>query len=170
MDTLWHIIDIALGISATKPDELAVYQVCLRAIVVFLILIAYVRIGKKRLLGQATGFDAIVIVVIGSLASRAISGTAPFVASLAATFALVAAHWVISYLTETSRPLSYLVKGHDTVLIRHGEIDRQALHDAHMSEDDLAEDLRQAGVDNRSEVKEARLERNGKLSVIEYGL
>jgi uncharacterized membrane protein YcaP (DUF421 family) len=35
-----------------------------------------------------------------------------------------------------------------------------------MSEDDLAEDLRQQGVNNPGEVKEARLERSGKLSVI----
>jgi uncharacterized membrane protein YcaP (DUF421 family) len=40
------------------------------------------------------------------------------------------------------------------------------MKDAHMSKDDLAEDLRQAGVKSRSDVKEARLERSGKLSVI----
>jgi uncharacterized membrane protein YcaP (DUF421 family) len=169
MSTVWHIVDVALGLSATKAEELAVYQVCLRTIVVFAVLIVYVRIGKKRFLGQATGFDAIVVVVVGSLASRAISGTAPFVASLAGTFVLIAAHWVISYFTESSRPLSTLIKGHDTVLILHGEVDRRALKRAHMSDDDLAEDLRLAGIDNTSAVKEARLERSGKLSVIQYG-
>jgi uncharacterized membrane protein YcaP (DUF421 family) len=35
-----------------------------------------------------------------------------------------------------------------------------------MSDDDLAEDLRQQGVSNPEKVKEARLERSGKLSVI----
>jgi uncharacterized membrane protein YcaP (DUF421 family) len=62
--------------------------------------------------------------------------------------------------------LSFLVKGHDTTLIRNGRVDRKALRDAHMSTDDLAEDLRQQGVDNHYDVKEARLERSGKLSVI----
>lgn len=45
-------------------------------------------------------------------------------------------------------------------------LDREALRDAHMSADDLAEDLRQQAVVGPSEVSEARLERNGKLSVI----
>lgn len=165
----WHVLDVLLGLSATKPGDLAIYQVCLRAFVVFIVLIVYVRIGKKRFLGQASGFDAILVIVIGSVASRAISGTAPFFASLAATFVLIAAHWVISYFTETWPALSYLTKGYDTVLIRHGHVDQSALQDAHMSEDDLAEELRQAGIEHKSQIKEARLERNGKLSVIQYG-
>ncbi len=62
--------------------------------------------------------------------------------------------------------LSGLTKGHDTILIKGGHVDRQALHRAHMSDDDLAEDLRQQGVASPDDVREARLERSGKLSVI----
>jgi uncharacterized membrane protein YcaP (DUF421 family) len=35
-----------------------------------------------------------------------------------------------------------------------------------MSPDDLKEDLREQGVENSHDVKEARLERSGKLSVV----
>ena len=62
--------------------------------------------------------------------------------------------------------LSFLVKGHDTTLVKDGGRARKAFGDAHMSPDDLAEDLRQQGVANHAQVKEARLERSGKLSVI----
>src|ERR1041385_852476 len=163
---LYGALDLALGLSATRAEELAVWQVCLRAVVVFLILIVYVRFGKKRFLGEATAFDAIIVIVVGSLASRAISGTAPFVSSLAATFVLIATHWVISYVVRDSQTLSYLIKGRDTVLIRDGRVDRKALAQSHMSDDDLAEDLRSAGIEKAGQVKEARLERSGKLSVI----
>jgi uncharacterized membrane protein YcaP (DUF421 family) len=40
------------------------------------------------------------------------------------------------------------------------------LASAHMSDDDLAQDLREEGVDAATQVKSARLERSGKLSVI----
>jgi uncharacterized membrane protein YcaP (DUF421 family) len=76
-------------------------------------------------------------------------------------------HWVISYFARGSEFLSYLVKGTDTVLIRDGKVDRRALMAAHMSDDDLAEDLRQNGIEEPKEVKSARLERSGMLSVIE---
>lgn len=89
MATLWTSIDALLGLSATKAEELSTLQVCLRALVVYLGLIGYVRFAKKRFLGEATGFDAILVIVIGSIASRAISGTAPFIASLAGTLMLV---------------------------------------------------------------------------------
>ncbi len=155
-----------LGLSVIKADGLSILQVCFRAFVVYVVLIGYVRFGKKRFLGRATAFDAILVIIIGSIASRAISGTAPFVASLAGTFILIVVHWLISYFTEASPTLSYLTKGHDTVVIRNGRVDQRALRDVHMSRDDLDEDLREEGVRSPREVKEARLERSGKLSVI----
>jgi uncharacterized membrane protein YcaP (DUF421 family) len=166
MDAIYALLDAALGLSAVKPDQLSVAQVCVRAVSVFLILIAYVRIGKKRFLGEATAFDAILVIVIGSLASRAISGTAPFVASLAGTLILILTHWSISWIAARSKLISYWTKGHDTVIIRDGTVDRHALRAAHMSDDDLTEDLRDRGIENPSLAKEARLERSGKLSVI----
>jgi uncharacterized protein DUF421 len=51
-------------------------------------------------------------------------------------------------------------------LIRNGKVDLKALAASHMSEDDLAEDLRQEGIETRKQAKTARLERSGKLSVI----
>jgi uncharacterized membrane protein YcaP (DUF421 family) len=166
MQPLWSIADVLLGLSATKADDLGTLQVCLRALVVYLVLIGYVRFAKKRFLGEATGFDAILVIVIGSVASRAISGTAPFFPSLAGTFVLVLVHWVISYITQNSPLLSYLTKGKDTVLMHNGEIDPRALAASHMSEDDLAEGLRQEGIETLSQVKSARLERSGRVSVI----
>lgn len=166
METISTIIDTLTGFSAQKAQDLNTLQVCVRAIVVYLVLIGYVRFAKKRFLGRATGFDAILVIIIGSIASRAISGTAPFVPSLAGTFILVLFHWCVSYVTEDRPRLSALIKGRDTVLVKNGRVDRQALKAAHMSEDDLYEDLREKGIDAPALLKEARLERSGRLSVI----
>ena len=43
MEALWQTIDTLLGVSATKAEELTIGQVCLRAVVVYIVLIAYVR-------------------------------------------------------------------------------------------------------------------------------
>lgn len=166
MASLATYLDWALGLSTRQAHDLSVLQVCLRALIVYLLLIVYVRVGKKRFLGQATAFDAVLIIIIGSVASRAVSGTAPFIASLAATLLFILIHWVISYFTESSRTLSDLVKGHDTLLVRNGRVDKMALRHSHMSDDDLEEDLRAQGIMSVRQVKEARLERSGKVSVI----
>jgi uncharacterized membrane protein YcaP (DUF421 family) len=166
MNGIAEFFDGVLGLSVHTAQELNAAQICARAAVVYIALIAYVRFGKKRFLGQATAFDAVLVIIIGSLASRAVSGTAPFFGSLAGTFVFILIHWVLSYFTESSPALSRLIKGSDTLLIKDGRIDKAALEDAHMSMDDLEEDLRQQGVEDPKEVKRARLERSGKVSVI----
>ena len=160
------MFELLFGLSAAKAEELTTYQVCDRAVLVFIVMIVYVRIGKKRFLGSATAFDAILVIIIGSIASRAISGTAPLIPSLTGTLTLIAVHWILSYFTRGAPTLSYLIKGTDTRIIKEGHVDSQALRNAHMSEDDLAEDLRSHGVASPKEVKDARLERSGELSVI----
>ncbi len=165
MDQLHGILETLLGLSL-QQQELTLWQVCLRALVVYLVMIGFVRFGKKRFLGRATAFDAILVIIIGSTAARAISGNAPFFATLAAVFVLIALHWLISLITRSSPKMGALVKGNSTVVIRDGRIDHKALMRSHMSTDDLEEDLRQQGVAQASEVKEAQLERSGELSVI----
>ena len=83
MDTLRSIGETLLGLS--KPSSaLDVGQLCLRAAIVYLVMILFMRLAKKRSLGRATVFDAILGIIIGSIASRAITGNAPFFGSLAA--------------------------------------------------------------------------------------
>jgi uncharacterized membrane protein YcaP (DUF421 family) len=165
MERLMEILDTLLGLSA-KTEQLGILQICLRAVIVFFVLIAYVRLGKKRFLGQASAFDAILLITIGSVASRAITGNAPFFGALAGTLVLILCHWIVSYFAKDSARLSGLIKGHDTIIVKDGSVDRKALSDAHMSLDDLKEDMRQHGVSDPKEVQEARLERSGQLSVI----
>ncbi|HWC92592.1 MAG TPA: YetF domain-containing protein, partial [Pseudolabrys sp.] len=165
MDTLRSIGETLLGLS--KPSSaLDVGQLCLRAAIVYLVMILFMRLAKKRSLGRATVFDAILGIIIGSTASRAVTGNAPFFGSLAAVLVLIAVHWLISLAARDWPRLGWLVKGQSDLLIKNGKVDHGELKRAHMTDDDLAEDLRQKGVSDPADVKEARLERDGVLSVI----
>jgi uncharacterized membrane protein YcaP (DUF421 family) len=165
MDTLRSIGETLLGLS--KPSSaLDVGQLGLRAAIVYLVMILFLRLAKKRSLGRATVFDAILVIIIGSVASRAITGNAPFFGALAAVLVLIAMHWLISLGARGWPRLGWLVKGQSDLLIKNGKVDRRELQRAHMTDDDLAEDLRQKGVGDPTDVKEARLERDGVLSVI----
>jgi uncharacterized membrane protein YcaP (DUF421 family) len=165
MQEMISFIDRALGLSL-QAQQLSSGQVACRAFVVFFILLTIMRLGKKRFLGQATAFDAILVIVIGSVASRAISGTAPFLPSLVGTAAIVLVHWVVSLVARDVPALSRLFKGHSSLIVKDGLVHKKELSAAHMSQDDLEEDLRQQGVLSPADVKLARLERSGKLSVV----
>jgi uncharacterized membrane protein YcaP (DUF421 family) len=94
-----------------------IVQMILRGVLVYLAMVMLVRIGKKRFLGAATAFDVILGFMIGSIASRAITGNAPFAPALAATGALIFLHWLFSALAMRWHPFGTLIKGHTDVLI-----------------------------------------------------
>jgi uncharacterized membrane protein YcaP (DUF421 family) len=155
----------AFGISL-KAEDIQFWQVAARALLVYAALIVVLRLAKKRSLGRATPLDVILVITIGSVASRGITGNAPLGNSLAAVVTLVALHWLLSFITRDHATISDWVKGRPTRIVADGKVDQDALLDAHMSDDDLLEDLRQKGLTDPKQAKEAVLERSGELSVI----
>jgi uncharacterized membrane protein YcaP (DUF421 family) len=160
-----EILDQFLGLSL-KSEQLGYGHMAARALLMYTLLIVILRAAKKRFLSNATAFDFILTVMIGAIGARALTGGAPFFPATLAIVVMVAVHWGASLIARGSPVFSGLVKGHDTVLVKGGKVQRQNLRDAHMSDDDLHEDLRQQGVSDPNEAEEARLERSGKLSVI----
>jgi uncharacterized membrane protein YcaP (DUF421 family) len=165
MEALSHLADAIFG-NPPKAQDLMLWQAATRALLIYIVLIVAVRFGKKRFLGEATAFDAILVIIIGSTASRGILGNAPLVNALAAVVVLIAFHWLISLISRDWPFFSSLVKGAATPIIRDGSILHANMRKAHMSEDDLDEDLRGKGVSDPAAVAEARLERDGRLSVV----
>jgi uncharacterized membrane protein YcaP (DUF421 family) len=165
MESWSHVVDVVFG-NPAKAQELVLWQAVTRALLVYIVLIVAVRFGKKRFLGEATAFDAILVIIIGSTASRGILGNAALGNALIAVIVLIAFHWLISLISRDWPFFSALVKGSATPIIKEGRVLRGNMRDAHMSNDDLDEDLRNKGVVDPADVAEARLERDGRLSVI----
>jgi uncharacterized membrane protein YcaP (DUF421 family) len=157
--------DSLLGLSL-KSEQLGYGHMAARAALMYAILIWLIRSAKKRFLGQATVVDVVLVIVLGSIAARGLTGGAPYFPSVLAMIVLIAMHWTFSFIAQRSSWFSGLIKGHSTILIAKGKVQHAPLRAAHMSRDDLDEDLRQQGVSDPATVLEARLERNGRLSVI----
>ncbi len=160
---LWAV---ALGVGLEAKD-LAPGQMAMRAVVIYIVTLAFVRVAKKRFLGSASAFDVVVGIIIGSLASRTITGNAPLLPTTAAIAAIVATHWLFSALAVRSHGIGHLIKGGSRMLVENGQVDEKGLRAAHMTERDLSEALREKGISDLEQVAEARLERNGSISIIE---
>jgi uncharacterized membrane protein YcaP (DUF421 family) len=166
MDGIEAALRLALGLGI-EGKELGIGQMAARAVVVYVATVLMVRLGKKRFMGRSAAFDVILGIMLGSVVSRAITGNAPFFPALLAAAVLLAMHWLFSALAFRSHLFGEAVKGEARVLVRDGAIDREAMRQAHVSERDLWEDLRGEGVSSLGQVAEARLERSGRLSVVE---
>lgn len=79
-----------------ESKDINVLQTGLRAAIVYLVTVLIVRLAKKRFMGQATAFDVILGIMIGSIVSRAVTGNAPLLPTLAATAVLLGMHWLFS--------------------------------------------------------------------------
>jgi uncharacterized membrane protein YcaP (DUF421 family) len=166
LQEVWSNISWALGLELEGKD-LDVWRMALRALIVFVVAIAMIRLGNKRFMGKNTALDVMLGIVFGSLISRAITGNAPFFPTLAAGLVLVASHWALSAIAFHWKGFGALIKGDERTLIRDGEIQWNEMRKAHITEKDLKEALRNNGkLDDPSEVKVALLERNGDISVI----
>lgn len=164
MESLWTGINWSLGLEA---DHLAAWQMALRAVLVYVIGIALVRLGEKRFIGKFAAFDVIVGIMIGSILSRAITTAPDFFPTLAAAFSLVLVHYVFAALAYHTQWFGDLVKGTARTLVIDGRIQWDAMSAGHISEKDLRSALREnAKVEDLGKVKLARLERSGNISVI----
>jgi uncharacterized membrane protein YcaP (DUF421 family) len=158
------LLDLLLGLEAEKG--LTALQMGVRALVVYALTLAIVRLGKKRFMGRATAFDVIVGIMLGSIASRAVTGNAPMVPAMTAAALVMLVHWAFSAAAVRWSLFGRVIKGRSRPLIVDGVLDEDALCSAHMTTRDLNEALREQGVSELSRVAEARLERDGTVSIV----
>ena len=160
----WPVINSVLGLG---EETLTLWQMGLRAVVVYIVAIVLVRLGEKRFLGKYTALDVILGFMLGSILSRAITGSSAFFETLSASFVLVIFHWLFAVIAFHSDHFGTWVKGHERVLIRDGEIQWTAMQASHISKHDLLGALRSAArIEAPEEVKVAYLERSGDISAI----
>lgn len=148
-----------------KLGHVTLLQECIRAATVFVWGLALVRIAGRRIFGKWAALDIVVAIIVGSNLSRAITGNAPFAGTLSATALMVLMHWLLAILSSRYRTLAFITEGLPVKLIVDGKLHDNARLRHGVTENDIAEALRQSGVKSIEEVREMSLEPSGKLNV-----
>jgi uncharacterized membrane protein YcaP (DUF421 family) len=168
MNSFYSIINHVLGIGLDQ-NSLNLSHMILRAIIVYIIAVVLIRIGKRRFLSTPTPVDVVLLLMFGSVMSRAITGNAVFFPTLATGCVLILLHTFFSYITFYSRSLGSLIKGMPVPLIKDGAIQWKNMRKHFISEKDLLSALRRnAKLTHVSQVHLALLERNGEISIIPH--
>lgn len=160
----------AIAILFGEGKNLDALQMGMRALVVFLIALALIRIAGRRSFGQRSAFDYVVAILLGATLSRAIVGASPFVATVVASTVIVVLHRLLAWLCMYSRVLERLVVGAEREVFSNGEFNRAEMAKALVTAADIQESVRQTlGERGMSKVEAAVLERNGAISLIKKG-
>jgi uncharacterized membrane protein YcaP (DUF421 family) len=166
MNAIYAFFAPLLGLGM-EPKDLTFLQVSLRGVLIFLLTLVMVRLSSRRSLAEKTAFDAILLVIIASVLSRAINGSAGFFTSIGCSFVLVFLHRFFGWIACRSHTFGKIIKGCPAIVIENGRLQPDAMRRNLISDHDLEEDLRlDAQTEDVTKIKIARLERSGDISFI----
>ena len=136
-----------------------------KALAYYAALIVIMRLAGKRLAGQTTTFDLIVLITLGVV----IQSTAlddGWVNALVFVVTVFAVHRGLAAWCAHSTWVRHLVRGKPRVLVRDGRVVEQALSREGISGEELQAGLRKLGYDSPESVKLAVLEETGHISAV----
>jgi uncharacterized membrane protein YcaP (DUF421 family) len=167
MNAFNEFVSPLLGLGA-EPKDLTFLQISLRGIIVFLATLIMIRCGHKRSLARKTAFDAVLIVILASVLSRAINGSANFFATLGGSLVIVIVHRLLALIAYYSHGFGVLIKGQPDLIIENGDLILGSMRRNHISKHDVEEDLRlDAQTENLKDIRVGYVERSGDISFIE---
>src|SRR6266581_2290926 len=94
-----------------QGKDLNELQMACRAFVLFFIALAFIRFTGMRTFGIKSAFDDCIIIMLGAVLSRVITGASAFLPTLTAAFILVLVHRILAWISVSNKTVSHLVKG-----------------------------------------------------------
>jgi uncharacterized membrane protein YcaP (DUF421 family) len=149
-----------------EPD-LPVWELVLRACVVYVALLLMVRVTGKRSVGQFTPFDMITIVLLGTAVQNSLIGDdLSLTGGLVLAATLIGLNYTVGWITARVPRLHALVEGTPVLLARDGEVSLDRLRRECLSRADFDEAMRHHGLRADHEIDQAWLETNGSITLL----
>ncbi|GHV33857.1 hypothetical protein FACS18949_08830 [Clostridia bacterium] len=140
--------------------------IIVRTVVMYLVVVAALRLMGKRQLGELEPSELVTAIIMSELAAMPIVDTEmPVWHAIAAVATLSLLEITLSLLTLKSHIAKRLLCARPSVLMENGEMNTAEMRRNRVTRDELMEELRIQGVIDPLTVRRAILESNGKLSV-----
>lgn len=138
----------------------------LRGVIIYIIVIASVRLMGKRQIGQLQPSELVITILLSDVASMPLQNSeTPLIGSLVAIFLLVSFEVISSVVTMKFSSVRQLLEGSSVLVIKNGKIMEKNMREIRYTTDDLMQALRLKDVFDLSEVDCAFVETNGNVSV-----
>lgn len=150
-----------------EGKELDTLQMGTRAFIMFFITLLLIRVAGMRLFGQKSAFDMIIVIMLGAILSRAVTGASPFWSTVAAGSVLAVIHRLLALLSVYNDSVGSVVKGKKILLYKDDSIIEANMRKCLVSYKDLQEEVRLLlNETTMKNVSEIYRERSGKISII----
>lgn len=150
------------------PDT-PLLEIILRGTIMYIALFAMLRVILKRQTGSLGISDLLLITLLADAAQNAMSGSYTSIPDgIVLVGTIIFWNYIFDWLSYRSEWFGRLVEPPPLLLIQNGRMLRRNMRQELVTEDELMSQLREHGLDDVQEVKEAYIESNGQFSVIKY--
>ena len=162
-------ISAQLGNAVKKIGGENVILSYLRTVILYLVLIAVIRMMGKRQIGQMEPSEFVVTMLVANLASIPMQDEGvPLHSGLVPILTVLGLELLLSAFSLASVKFRRLLCGKPVILIENGKVLQQNLRKTRITMDELAGHLREKDVLEIRKVQYAILETNGNLSVFPF--
>lgn len=139
-----------------------------RSFIVFILLLAILRLSGKRTLSQVTTFDFVLLLIIGEATQQALLGDdKSIMGALLVIGTLVGLDLLFIIFSKKFDKFDKVANGVPVIIFSDGKPLKDRMDEARVKIDDILEVARKThGIDDLSQVKYAVLEKDGAISVV----
>jgi uncharacterized membrane protein YcaP (DUF421 family) len=144
-------------------------EIVLRTAVVYIVVLAGVRLSGKREVGQMTPFDLTLLLLISNAVQNAMTGSdTSLLGGVAAAATLLVLNYLVAEVSGGNRKFRKFIQGQPSLLVHDGKIIEGHMAKEHVSMDELQRSLREHGISSYHDVALAVLEVDGSISCLKY--
>ena len=138
----------------------------IRTIIIYLLLLAVMRISGKRQIGEIQISELVTTFLISDIASYPLTNAGiPLLNAVVPLLTIIPLEIIFSFLTTKCAPLKTLLDGKPSIIVQRGKICKKEMERMRLSMDDLLCELRLKNIASVDEVDYVILEQNGQISV-----
>lgn len=139
----------------------------LRTIILYLFIIAGIRLMGKRQVGELEPSELVLALLIADLAAVPMQDFGiPLLTGIVPIFTLLCLTMALSVLTMRSIRFRAMMCGKPSIIVENGKLHQREMQKNRFTVDELMEELRMQGITDLTTVKYAILETNGQISVL----
>jgi len=143
------------------------WELVVRAVVVYGFLLVLLRLTGKRQVGQLAPFDLVLLLVLSNAVQNSMNaGDNSLTGGLVSATTLVGLNFLVGYITHRNKKLEALVEGRPEILIHNGKVFERVMKRLQLTHHELMAAIRQNGCACIDDVHLAVIENNGTISVV----
>jgi uncharacterized membrane protein YcaP (DUF421 family) len=142
------------------------WELVIRSVGIYFVLLLGLRVFGKREVGQFTLFDLVFVLLVANAVQPAMTGPdASLSGGVIIVLSLLTANWIVGRLDDVPA-FHRLVTPPPTVLLKDGKPLEWQMRKEGITQDEIEMEMREHGLEKLADVKLAVLEPDGSISII----